>query len=485
VLSDGGLIPTPDQSATGSAFTVAVPGGNFVTLTLLPPPQASPNPCDDFEPFTLPAVPVIAGYTTALGQVTWLSEAALGANGIGPCALKDGGSGVGSTTGGTTGGTSGGTGGGPGWLDAGYIPWNGGSVAQTTVFPFTPDGGRLVAWLAGPSGQYDLYYATNDNGYAPTALTDGGDVAAGTLSGTQLGDGVLLTYSTSSGSNTTSCEFISSTTGPAGAVTPSFPVNLLSGLGSEETTTFTGQLNGTNGAFVLQPEVIDAGIVGAFTIDGTAFGNSFTLSPATPEQVVVLTLIGTSCNISDFAGGPGFCLAGSGEIVDPDAGAEFVAFISSVDTSGAAPAIKNTQTLAVGQLPLIYIGLTTLPGKVAVVVDPFGSPNPPQYWELSSLASPPGSGLAAPAQTDVLINWDDNVLALSLANFQNTAGIFLPDGGEPPPPPSIPSLVNGAGSNFPAAFYEPATDSVITAGVPLSDDTSGGNITVWQLPRTF
>ena len=118
-------------------------------------------------------------------------------------------------------------GGGPGsdgtiWLDAGIILWDGGAIDQTQVFPLTADGGRLVAWIAASSVGADLYYATDQNGFVPAALTDGGQVSPGSLSGVQFGDGVLLTYSTSSNTSDTNCEFISSTSGPAGIVAPNF-----------------------------------------------------------------------------------------------------------------------------------------------------------------------------------------------------------------------------------------------------------------------
>src|SRR5581483_10600167 len=50
-IASGPLIPTPDQSVgVGSRFQINVPGGENVTITLLPPAQPSTTPCDDFAP---------------------------------------------------------------------------------------------------------------------------------------------------------------------------------------------------------------------------------------------------------------------------------------------------------------------------------------------------------------------------------------------------------------------------------------------------
>ena len=328
---------------------------------------------------------MIAGQATNPGQVTWLNNAALAANGLGVCADAGteagatssgttGGAGAstaGSTTGGaagsssgtasggTTGGSSGGTtGGGPGsqgtiWVDAGVILWDGGAIDQTQVFPFTADGGRLVAWIAASSGGADLYYATDQNGFVPAALTDGGRVSPGSLSGVQLGDGVLLTYSTSSATSDTNCELISSTTGPAGIVAPSFPPRSFAPLAAAQTSTFAGALAGVPGAFILQRQVSSAGILGAFTADGMSFGPAFALGPSTPDQIVVYSLIGVSCDVADLQGGPGFCVAGAGEVDELDAGLGIFSFIFSASTTGAIPTINHTQILAAGPKPFV------------------------------------------------------------------------------------------------------------------------------------
>ena len=82
-----------------------------------------------------------------------------------------------------------------------------------------------------------------------------------------------------------------------------------------------------------------------------------------------------------------------------------------------------------------------------------------------------------PAGTDLLVTLDGNVLGLSIAANMRTAGLFLPDGAQITP---LMGLVNGFvnGSDIPAAYVDPVTNELVTAGVPVSYD---GTITVLRL----
>ncbi len=69
------------------------------------------------------------------------------------------------------------------------------------------------------------------------------------------------------------------------------------------------------------------------------------------------------------------------------------------------------------------------------------------------------------ANTNFLLDYDGNVIGLSLIPTMGTAGVFLPGGT---PVQSLAGLVNGESSDLPTAYVEGATNSVVTAGVPLS-----------------
>jgi hypothetical protein len=242
-----------------------------------------------------------------------------------------------------------------------------------------------------------------------------------------------------------------------------------------QTTTFTGVLNGFPGAFILQPQIYDAGILGAFTVDGTSFGPAFALGPSTPDRIVVYSLIGVSCDVADLQGSPGFCVAGAGEVDELDAGLGIFSFVFSASTSAPSPSLNETQILAAGPKPLVLVGLTALPGGVAVAAAPYTQTV--DYWQLSSFASPLDAGIPTPARTDVLVSWGDAVLGLAVSNTAFTSGEFLPAMAGAKEPPTL-GVGNGQGSDFPTAYYEAATDSVVTAGVPASGE---GAITIWQL----
>jgi hypothetical protein len=478
VLGKGALIPMQDTTGgpngVGSAFSVNITGGQMVSLTLLPAPEASTNPCDTFGPFVLPAVPVIQGFATSLGQVTWLNNAALGANGIGPCA--DGGSPV------VDAGSDGGTDAGPlpvGWNDAGQIAWqsDGGVIQQTQIYPIlSPEGGYVLAFMAGQIGQTDVYSETVQNGVSALArLTIGGQASPDSLSGAPIDGGVLLTFSTNAGTTTAFSELIVPGTNPQ-PQTPPFPQS--PGLGAEQTTTFSGELAAQPGAFVLQPLTDgDAGVIGSFFSAGTdSFGSAFVLVPGAPETPIeVVTLIGTSCDVADLSGSPGFCLAGSGNANIDGGGPVLVGFISSVSTVSATPTISNTQFLGTYANEPIYEGITTLPNEVAVSVGIQGSPLGINYWELSDLDSAPGEPALAAVSTDLLVTIDGQVLGLTLSGNQGTAGEFLPDGGQIA---TLQGFVNGLSSNIPAAYADPSSGDLVTAIVPLSYD---GTISVLHL----
>ena len=138
--------------------------------------------------------------------------------------------------------------------------------------------------------------------------------------------------------------------------------------------------------------------------------------------------------------------------------------------------MNHTQILAAGPMPFVLVGLTTLPGQVAVAAAPYQQTV--GYWQLSSLASAPDAGIPTTARTDVLVNWDDAVLGLAVSNSAITSGEFLPATVGAKEPPALPGVANGQGSDFATAFYEAVTDSVVVAGVPATDE---GAITLWQL----
>ncbi len=452
-------------------------GGELVTLVLLPAPEASTNPCDNFGPFALPAIPVFQGQATELGQVTWLNNAALGANGIGPCA--DGGSSVTDDGGMEDGGSSGPT----GWVDAGVVGGlDGGEVAQTGVYPLTSDaGGIAVAWIEGPTGgQHDIYVDTmQGNLDVRNALTFGsgnygGLVNPGSLSGAQFAGGVLLTFATSTSSDpSTVCAFVSPGPNPPVTSFPPFPSNTT--LGAEQTTTFAGQLNGIQGAYVFEPAATGAGVVGVFTPDGTSYTGdaSFALVPGgTTAPVTVTTLIGTTCDVADLNGMPGFCLAGGGM-----AQGNVVGFVASFTTNNTTPVLNNTSiTEPIGLLPQnLYVGFTAVPHAVAVALGNYGGTV--YYWQLSDLSVAAGAGTQIGVATDVLLNDNGNVLGLSLPGSGGTAFQFLPNG---PEPMSLQYLLSG--SDFPAAFVDSLNDDIVTAGVSTEgSDPYNGQISILRL----
>jgi hypothetical protein len=216
-----------------------------------------------------------------------------------------------------------------------------------------------------------------------------------------------------------------------------------------------------------------------FTTNGTSFEEDagFILVPGSPTvPVYVLTMIGTSCDVADLKGKPGLCIEGSGE-VDIDGGNTLVGFVSSFASNGATPTLSNTVISAPGPIAPIYAGLTALPGSVAVALGTYGSNV--YYWTLSDLSVPGGAGTLIAPQTDLLLNYDGNVLGLSLAESGGTALQFLPDGGQPPP---LPDLVNGEGSDIPTAYVEPSDNRVVTAGVPATGANAySGMISILKL----
>jgi len=479
LVGDGGLFPGGSDTSggpggTGSAFQVLVLGGQLVSLTLLPVPTNDAGLCAAFAPFMLPAVPVIAGFTTTLGQVTWLDNAALGANGIGPCA--DGGS---SPV------EDGGIDGGPvlmGWIDAGTLPWDGGEIAQMVVLPLTPDaGGTAVAWIAGQVGQYNLYAQTLLDGVASQVwrLTIGGQVSNGSLSGTQLAGGVIVTFSNNAGQNATTCEVIPSNgTAPQGFVTSFLPND--PALALEQTTTFTGQLNGVDGVFVFQVMLEDAGVAGVFSDGGQPFGQLIGLEPGgAGSSLMVSTLIGTSCDLADLHGEPGFCLAGSGDLA-VDGGTTTVGFVSSFATNGDTPAFSGAVFTSPPNFDTapVYVGLTALPGEVAVAMGPYSMGNV-YYWEFTDLTIDAGAGTPIATDTDFLLNYDGSVVGLSQPQTQGggTAFQFLPSGAQTAP---LSGLVNG--SDIPSAYVDPLNNDIVIAVVPNSGpDAYGGAISILRL----
>jgi hypothetical protein len=479
-VGSGQLFPTPDISpGTGSSFSINVPGGQLVSVTLIPTPQASTNPCDNFAPFVLPAVPVIEGFATTLGQVTWLNNAALGANGIGPCA--DGGSPPV-----TDGGSDGGTDAGPvpsGWLDAGQIAWqsDGGVIQQTAVFPLTSDGGgSVVAWIAGQTGQTDLWSETLQNGVGGVLalLSISGNISPGSLSGAPVGDGVLLSFSTT---DSTGYIFVSPDNNPMGNVAAFATPDDLE---NQQITTFSGQLNGINGAFVLETLFADGGVACVFTADGTSFGSEFDFVPGAPDTPIeVETLIGTSCDVADLNGDAGFCLAGSGAANIDGGPPVYVGFISSISTASNTPTISNTQFLGTYPAEPIYVGITTLPNQVAVSVSAQSTQNA-NYWVLSDLSTAPGAPSSAPVGTDLLVTLDGQVLGLTstLSSGNGTIGEFLPAGAQTP---GLLDFVNGETTDILTAYVDPSSGDLVTAGVPdTSSNPYVGTITVLRLVLT-
>ena len=78
LVSTGSLFSSPTQiPGSGATFDVAVPPGQLVSVKLLLPPSAPV----EFASLGIEGVPGIAGATTVLGTVTWLTQTELSANG--------------------------------------------------------------------------------------------------------------------------------------------------------------------------------------------------------------------------------------------------------------------------------------------------------------------------------------------------------------------------------------------------------------------
>ena len=210
-------------------------------------------------------------------------------------------------------------------------------------------------------------------------ITIGGQVSPGSLSGAPVGKGVLLTFSTVDQRGRERQPIARSSlpsSMPQGNVADFATVD---DLGSQQTTTFTGRLNGLNGAFRAGADpgrCRGGGRVHRATV-ATSFGRrhrpgaqEHPTHPSRSERRELWSGIGL-CAVADLNGDAGFCHLREVAILTPTSTSVHVGLRSwgssppSRPSPVLTPTISNTQFLNphLPDLPPVYEGITTLPNR--------------------------------------------------------------------------------------------------------------------------
>lgn len=203
LVADGGLPLQGDVVGSGDGFDLALPPGQKLTVTLMLTSSIVIPDGGFYPPLVLPGITTSPGVSTELGQVTWLTDTQLCANGVG-CAPSGGttsssgspgsssatsgtGASNASSGGGVSGstGTASGTGGSMGGSSSGGSagsPWDvaaeltgfdaGGEPLTVNAFP-GPNGEPAMIFTASNSDDPNVYFWSAGGG-PPIAIFDAG-----------------------------------------------------------------------------------------------------------------------------------------------------------------------------------------------------------------------------------------------------------------------------------------------------------------------
>ncbi len=203
LVADGGLPLQGDVVGSGDAFDLQLPPGQKLTVTLVLTSSIAIPDGGFYPPLVLPGITTSHGLATELGQVTWLTDSQLCANGVGcapssatasssgsggsSSATSSTGAGNTSTGGGVSGstGTASGTGGSTGGTSSGGSagsPWDlaaeltgfdaGGEPLTVNAFP-GPNGEPAMIYTASNSDDWNVYFWSATGG-PPIAIFDAG-----------------------------------------------------------------------------------------------------------------------------------------------------------------------------------------------------------------------------------------------------------------------------------------------------------------------
>ena len=471
LVADGGLFDQSSPlSAANAGFAIPLPAGEQVKVLLVPSGVGATNPL--VAPFTLPNLPVIAGQSTFLGQVTWLTVDSQGDAGVVP----DSGLQPSAV-----------------WVDAGNVIWNGGMIQQMVVAPIADGGGRVLAWIADVGGSNVVYVAAETAGGfgSPMQLFTGnnaGTVVAGTLSAapfdSNAGSGAVLTWVELDSLGNASLNFTHFFTGET-AVYNTNGINA-SHLKPQSTTAFFGSFGGMPGAYIMAPSD-DGGLFVDYTSDGVRFQPSQVSLTTNGGDLTVYTLHGISCVTANLPNG-GACLAGSGTVANG-----FVVFAAEIDTSNASgPHLKSVQTVPAYPGSINYLGLLPTDAGVAIsVMSAIGTTTVPSstrfgtfdaLQNLAEVSIPASGGNSGDVpQYNLLLDWHGQVLGLGQFTTPRSIGGQLLRNG--PRTASLLGEVADFVPNLVSGYNDPNTGQPTIVTVASSDTGAPlPLLTVWVLP---
>ncbi len=456
------LLPVPATSATVTlTFTVGA-GVSFG------------SPGDHLSTFPLPGLPVIAGQTTALDQVTWLDDADLAANApgaggvpAGPFAIPDAGA-----------------------FATVLLPTARGRLLAAAGAPLSPNANGSVY------GDGDLYVADQIGAGLSNVrwLTDAGGYFQSSLSGAVLNGDAVLAWGSNFGFQTTYTTGLGLVVvrGDGGVVWPALGAALLPEISywGQATTTFVGQLGSTQGIFTVVPEAQTGQLDAVFT-DPTTGVAQIARVVSDAGITSTLSLVGTSCALTEFQGGPGFCLS----TVDTNASGQLHAFLLGVATGDGGATVVSLSNL--GALPAGNLGgapqsamlglAASASGAVLATVDPMilGAGNPISTTlvvagPFRTLAQDPAIvDVGIPSTVSLLLPDPAGYLGLGGVTQVATSGVgvLLFDGGVATPTalPTLPaaSLLD----TEPIDAYRDPVNGLVT--LPVQE--SAGTLSIVQL----